>query len=167
MRIVFVASACASLLLGPMLVGAAPKKERLEWSELDARIKGRTVAFVLPDGTHVKGKVLGAEADGLRIKVSQTSNPKTQGKGEHLILAQSLSVLRVKKSGKKWRILCTAAAPFVVVSAIAAAAGDLPEPGASGEAAVRVGVYASLAGGYILGWSLDKKETEIQIIRQR
>jgi hypothetical protein len=166
MKVYIVASVLALLFEWPTLAEARElKKQRLAWSELEDRVKGRTVQFVLPDGTHIRGKVLGAQPEGLRIRVNETSNAAAWAKGERMIPAPLLSVLRVKESGKKWRVISTVAAPFIVVGAIAAAAGGLPEPGASGGAAVSAGVFGSFAVGYLLGWSLDKKETEIEIIR--
>jgi hypothetical protein len=126
MNRVLVALALVFLLLSPTSAAARdPKKQQYRWAELDGRIRGRTIAFILTDGTHVKGKVLGVEAERLRLKVNETSNPIALPKGERLIPAQSLCVLRVMETGKKWRIICTIALPFVVLAAIAGAAGDL------------------------------------------
>lgn len=162
MNRVLVAPALVFLLLSPTSAEARePKKRQYRWAELDGRIRGRKIAFVLPDGTHVKGKVLGVEAERLRLKVSETSNPTAQPKGEALIPARSLSVLRVMETGKKWRIICTIALPFVVVGAITVAIGDEPD-----SAVVGGGTWACLAGGYFLGWALDRKVTEIEIIRE-
>lgn len=159
----------ATLVLTLLLIPAsldARERRQYRWGDLEARIKGRKIAFVLPDGTHIKGKVRGVDADALRLKVNESSNPAVQAVGEGRVPRQSLSVLTVTDTGKKWRIICTVAAPFVVVTLIALAAGDLPEPGASGDAAVGAGVFGSLAGGYLLGWALDRKTTEIEIIRE-
>lgn len=153
-------------LLMPLPTEARSKQRQYRWAELEARIKNRNVSFVLPDGTYVQGKVLGVEPDNLRLKVNETSNAAVQSKGESLIPARSLSVLRVMETGKKWRIICTPAVPIVVVAAIARIAGSLPESGASGENAVAAGVGAAFAGGYFLGWALDRKTTEIEIIHE-
>lgn len=167
MNRVLTAPVLAFLLLLPTSAEAREsKKQQYRWADLEGRIRGRKIAFVLPDGTHVKGKVLGVESEGLRLNVNETSNPTAQPKGEALIPARSLSVIRVTETGKKWRIICTIALPFVVVGAIAGAGGDLPESGASGQGAVAGGVWASLAGGYFLGWALDRKVIDIEIIRQ-
>lgn len=161
-----VATVLVVLLLSPSAMQARDGKKQLyRWADLEGRIRGRKIAFVLPDGTYVKGKVLGIETDSLRLDVSESSNSSVQPKGKQLISAQSVSVLQVMETGKKWRIICTLVLPFIVVGAIAGVAGDLPESGASGEGAVAGGVLASFAGGYFLGWALDRKTTEIEIIR--
>jgi hypothetical protein len=85
--------------------------------------------------------------------------------GEALIPRGSVTKVRVHEGGWKWRVIGTIAAPVVVLALIAVAAGDLPEPGASGEQAVSAALYGSMAGGYLLGWWLDKRETVIDIVR--
>lgn len=143
-----------------------PARQQYRWADLGARITGRKIAFVLPDGTQVKGKVLGVEEAGLRMKVNNTSDRQVQPKGEHLILAQSLSVIRVLEGTKRWRIICTIAAPFVGVAVFGRAAGGLPDSSESGGGALSAVTMGSLAGGYLLGRALDKKATEIEIIRE-
>lgn len=120
------ASALTLLLLWPTSAEAASlKKERYAWTELGTRINGRKVAFVLPNGTDVTGVVRGVEPGGLRIKVNKSPNPAVQPKREHLIPSQSLWVLRVLETGKKWRIICTLVLPLTLVTAALFAAGDL------------------------------------------
>lgn len=157
---------CVALLLfWPALAQPATfNRQRYRWADLKGRIDQRKVAFILPDGTYVKGKVLAVQTDGLRVKVTDTSNAAAHPKGEHLIPARSLSIVQVTEMGKKWRIICTTVTPFIVLGAIAGVAGGLPESGASGEGAVGAGVLASIAGGYFLGWALDRKTMEIEII---
>jgi hypothetical protein len=154
------------LLIPAALEARAGERRQYRWGDLEARIKGRKIAFVLPDGTQVKGKVRGVDADGLQLRVSESSNPAVQAVGEGRVPRQSLSVLTVSDTGKKWRIICTIATPFVVVGLIGLAAGGLPEPGAAGETAVSAAMLGSLAGGYLLGWALDRKTTDIEIIRE-
>lgn len=153
------------LLLPAAAEPQEPEKQQYRWVDLESRITNSKVAFMLPDGTQVKGRVLAVVAEGLRMNVTETSDPSAQSKGQHLIPAQSLSVIRVMESSKKWRVICTIAAPFAAVAAYAGAAGGLPDSSESGNGSVSAVVLGSLAGGYFLGRALDKKATEIEIIR--
>jgi len=85
--------------------GGQPRQLRLQWEELESRITHKKVAFVLPDGTRVEGKVIGVEPGGLRLKVSKTSNRKVEPKGEQVVARQSLSVLRVTEYRKIGRLV--------------------------------------------------------------
>lgn len=161
-------SVSVGLLLGLVVSSAearGPRQQRLAWEALEGAVAGKTVSMVMPDGTEIRGKALAIEREGMRVKVSRTSNAAVVAKGERLIARDQVSVVKLHRSGWKWRVILTLAAPVVLVSAIAAAAGDLPEPGADGGGAVAAGVYGSMALGYLAGWKLDRQETLIEIVR--
>jgi hypothetical protein len=143
-----------------------PRQLSLKWTELGARIADKKVAFVLPDGTHVEGKVIDVEQDGLRLKVAKTSNRRTQPKGTHLVARQAISVLRVREDGTKGRWLGTLGAIAVAAGIAAASYPDLYEgpmviivP-----AVVAGGIAGAGVGGYYAGKAFDKKVTEIRIV---
>ena len=94
-----------------------PRQLELKWSELDSRIAGRKVALALPGGTRIEGKALRVDPDGLRLKVTKTSDRKIQPKGERLVPRQSLSRLRVTEYRKLGRLIGVLT-PFAVAAAI-------------------------------------------------
>ncbi|MBK7927802.1 MAG: hypothetical protein IPJ98_10005 [Bryobacterales bacterium] len=156
------------LLLGLVVSSAearGPRQQRLAWEALGEAVEGKNISMVMPDGTEIRGKVLAVEDDGLRMKVSRTSNEAAVAKGERLIARDQVSVVKLHRSGWKWRVILTLVAPVVLVSAIAAAAGDLPEQGAEGGAAIAAGAWGSMAIGYLAGWKLDRQETLIENVR--
>jgi hypothetical protein len=111
----------------------------------------------------VKGKVLDVQPDALRLRVNETSNPSVHRRGEAMIPAQSVSAMKVTGNGKKWRIICTLAAPFVLAGGLATFAGNLPDSGAEGGDIIGASVWAFIAGGFFLGRFLDRRATEIEV----
>lgn len=143
-----------------------PRQLQLSWDELASSITGKKVAFVLPDATHVEGKVMDVEPDGLRMKVTKSSNRKTQPKGSHLVARQSLSVLRVTEYRTLGRWLGTLGAIGITAGVVAAQSIDVYEgplviivP-----AVVAGGITGSAVGGYFVGKAFDKRVTEIRIV---
>ncbi len=149
---------------GPPLLRAAPME--LKWSELGPHVMDRKVALVLPNGTHIEGKVRAVEGDGLRLRVSKTSDRKTLAKGERLIPRESVSFVRVTEYRKMGRLLVT-------TGAIAAAAGiaGAKSPDIYGGPGIIIvplvvagGIAGSAIGGYYAGKALDKRVTEIRVV---
>jgi hypothetical protein len=155
------------LWMGCGLAGAGePSQLRLKWEDLNPNIANQKVSFVLPDGTRVEGKVLGVEPDGLRLRVSKSSNRHSQPNGEHLIARGSVSFLRVTEYRKIGRLLGTAAAIGIAAGIVASRHVNSYE----GYLAVIAPIAAagSIAGsaiaGYYAGKALDKRVTEITVV---
>src|SRR5690242_3299024 len=57
---------------------AAPAELQLHWGDLSGRIGGRQISLDLPDGSHLKGRVVAIRADSLEMEVSgsQRSIPR-------------------------------------------------------------------------------------------
>jgi hypothetical protein len=146
--------------------GAPAQQMQLKWDELDARIAKKKVAFVLPDGTLVEGKVIGVEPDGLRLKVTKSSNRKAQPKGKQLVARQAISVLRVTDYRKLGRLLGTTGAIAAAAGIVAAQQIDIYEGPAViiVPAVVAGGTVGAGVGGYYLGKAFDKRVTEIRIV---
>jgi hypothetical protein len=161
-------SVAALLLLGgeSLLWCGEPRRLQLPWHELGPRITGHKVALVLPNGTHIEGKVRSVEPDALRLNVSKTSDRKLLPKGERLIPRQSVSLMRVTEYRKLGRLLVTSGALAVAAGIVAANYPDLYEgavvaivPAVTAGGLVGVGL-----AGYYAGKRLDKTVTEIQIL---
>ncbi len=144
-----------------------PRQERLPWEAVGSRVMDKKVALVLPDGTHVEGKVIGVEREGLRLKVSKTSNRKTQPKGNHVIPREALSVLRVTEYRKIGRLLGTLGAVATAGGIVATKQIDLYEGPLTVVVPVTIGVgmVGSAIGGYYTGKAFDKKVVEIVVER--
>jgi hypothetical protein len=149
-----------------LLWAGEPRQLQLKWNELGPRIEDKKVALVLPGGTYIEGKVQVVGSDGLRLRISKTSDRKAQPKGSYLIPRQSVSLLQVTEYRKLARLLVTAGAVAAVAGIVAA---SYPEPF---EGAMYVVVPAVAAGGiagaavagYYAGKRLDKRVTEIRIV---
>ena len=148
--------------------GGEPGQLQMKWSELDSVIAGRKVALVLPSGTHIQGKVLRVEPEGLRLNIAKTSDRKAQPKGEHLIPRQSVSVLRYTEYRKIGRLVGTLGLPAAVaVGALAATPSYLEGGAIAAAAAARTGcVVGAAIGGYYIGKRVDKNITEIRVARE-
>jgi len=108
-----------TLALSQMLRG---EELSLRWTELEPAVAGRQVKIVLPNGARIEGRVAAVEPEGLRTRITKTSDQKVQPKGEVLLPKTSVSVLQVMSIGIRWRILGTAIGPILVGTAGASVA---------------------------------------------
>jgi len=136
-----------------------------KWDELAPLVTGRKIALVLPAGIHIQGRVLAVQPDGLRMKVTRTSDRKILAKGERLIPRQSVSVLRLTEYRKAGRILCTVGSVALAATIIASQEIDLYEgplvvivPTVATVGTIGVGV-----GGYFAGKRIDRREVLIRV----
>ncbi len=138
----------------------------LHWSELDRAIRGKKIALVLPDGTHIQGKIGRVETDALQMRVSKTSNRKVVGKGDAVIPRGSVSVIQVTDYRKLGRILGVLGA--VGASAIAVAANDIDLYEGTALIAVPAAIAAGTVGlgvaGYYVGKRIDKSVASIRVL---
>lgn len=155
------------LLVGESLLwGGEPRRLQLPWNELGPRAIGHKVALVLPNGTHIEGKVRSVEPDALRLKVSKTSDREFLPKGERLIPRQSVSLMRVTEYRKLGRLLVTSGALAVAAGIVATNYPDLYEGAAVAvvPAVTAAGLAGVGLGGYYVGKRVDKIVTEIQVL---
>ncbi len=164
-----VAALGAVLWMCPAVTAAGSGPEAVRWNELGARVGGNKVALVLPDGTHLEGRVREVEPGGLRLRVSKTSDRKVIRKGEQLIPRASVTLLRVTEYRKLGRLLTTVGALGAAAAIVASQSIDVYEgpmviavPAVIAGGMVGVGV-----GGYYTGKALDKRVTEIRIEREQ
>jgi hypothetical protein len=151
-----------------LLLAAGAREIQSKWGELAPLVTDRKIALVLPAGTHIQGKVLAVEADGLRMKVTKTSDRKVLAKGERLIPRQSVSVLKLTEYRKLGRLLCTVGSVAVVAAVIASQEIDVYE----GPAVILVPTMATVGtigvgvGGYFAGKRIDRREVLIRVLPQ-
>ena len=149
-----------------LLCTAQSQPVSLTWGELGPRITGHKIALVLPEGTHVEGKVRSVEPEGVHLRVSKTSDRAVMPKGERVIPRQSVSLLRVTQYRKLGRLLVTTGAVAVASVVVATNYPDLYEgPALVAVPAVTAAGIAGIAiGGYYAGKRLDRTETDIRIV---
>jgi hypothetical protein len=149
-----------------LLWSEEPRQLQLKWNELGPRIEDKMVALVLPGGTYVEGKVQAVQPDGLRLRISKTSDRQAQPKGKQLIARQSVSTLRVTEYRKLARVLVTAGALAAAAGIVAASHPDLYEgPAIVIVPAVTAGGMAGVAvAAYYAGKRLDKRVIEIRVV---
>ena len=160
------------LALGLLLVAAsqaaADETVEVKWDVLGPMIANRKIALALPDGTEIQGKALAAGPDGLRLKVSKTSDRKVMRKGERLVPRASVSVIRMTQHHGIARLLVPAGVLAVSVAVVATRDIDIYE----GPLVVVVPVVAAgaIAGGtvagYYVGKRMDRKITYIRVAKE-
>jgi hypothetical protein len=160
---------CLLIAVAVLAAGSARAEvpqERLKWDELASRITDAKVEFVLPDGTHLKGKVMGVSPDGLSMNISKTSNRNVQRKGKHLVPRQSITMLRVTEYRKLGRLIGTLGAVALAGGIVAAQQIDVYEGPALiiVPVAIAGGLAGSAVGGYYVGKRIDKRVTDIIIV---
>ncbi len=158
----------AVLLSAGIAFAGNPAVLDLKWGELQPRVAGKKVALVLPDGTRIEGKARQVETDGLRMKVSKTSDKKVQPKGVHLIPRQSVSVVRVTDYRWMGRLIGTLGAIGATAAIVGAqdigiseGVGVIAVPAAIAAGAVGAGI-----GGYYVGKRIDKRVVDIRVAKQ-
>lgn len=164
---VLIAIAAVSWLCPAALRADSPRELSLKWSELGPAVTDRKVSIGLPDGTYVEGKVQSVEPEGLRMRVTKTSNKTALAKGERLLPKQSVSTISVRHDRKIGRIIGVAAAVGGAVIAIAANDPRVDEGvGLIVIPAVAVGGTAGLGvAGYYIGRHFDKRTILIHVVR--
>ena len=74
-------TACLCAALAAAQAGELPPLQ-LRWGELAPHVEGKKISFLLPDATHVEGRVIAVETNGLRMKVNRSSNRRSQPKDQ-------------------------------------------------------------------------------------
>jgi len=158
-----------ALIRSPALA-ADPQQIELAWSEISPLIEGQEIALVLPDATHLQGKVLAVRPDSLDLDVKKTANPRLHPKGQTSIPRSSVSLIELRKM-RKFPIGAIAGGVAGVVGGtflgalagwgIAGDTGDFPVGAVLGS---QVGAVAGGIVGGRVGHNLDRRNTLIKII---
>ncbi|MDP3000749.1 MAG: hypothetical protein Q8N47_24915 [Bryobacterales bacterium] len=142
-------------------------KLRLPWSELGPAVADRKISMRLSSGTAVEGKVLGVEPEALRLHVTWSTDDKVVRKGKTSIPRSSISVIRMGRYSKHWRLLLTPGLPAALLGGMAVGV-SMHHYSPAPQQIVPIGIGVTLGGtiaGYYLGKRLDRRElTEITIV---
>jgi hypothetical protein len=139
----------------------------VRWREAPAAlIIGRKVEVGLTGNAVLHGKALATTPGGLRMEITKTRNSeRTYEKGEYLIPAAQIALVKVNRNRLRGRIIMTSV--FGALSAFGTAFAIL-ESGGGSPTAGAIGVIAAFpAAGYGLGWLLDRKSLTLHILPER
>jgi hypothetical protein len=158
-----VALSVAALMLSTAVPVQAKEDLRVSWLDLPAFTNGKTIALVLPDGSNLQGKVIGAEASQLIFKVSKTSNVQSYPKGNVTIPRASVRSFSMNRSGALWKAvgsvigLGAGLAVAVPVNAYSHNEGD------GAPLAVALIIIVPVVLGFLIGRSADKKTVTVTL----
>ena len=152
----------------PLLADAAALMH-VKWEGL-AVVTGHTVSIAMPGGAVITGKATGVESDALVVDVQKTSDRTAYPKGVVRVPRATLHRFEMQTKGKVGRIVGTPVG-FVVGGGAGLGAwvgiqgGLWGNNNPTGAAAAWIGIAAAgTVGGYLLGNSVDKHWTAIEIL---
>jgi hypothetical protein len=139
----------------------------LRWREIpQSLVASRKVEVRLAGGGALHGKAVAATPAGLRMEIAKVSEGggKYQ-KGESLVPAGEIAMLKVNRSGARGRIIGTAIGGGISALTIGLVyglglsniEGTPASPGVAVAALIPTGI------GYLLGWTRDRKVTAIHV----
>jgi hypothetical protein len=156
------------LLLTSVSVWAG-SPQQIKWRDLSL-VTGKNVSLVMPGGTFISGKVVGVDADAMRVNVTRTSDPAAYPKGEVRLPRASLRILEVQAKRRKFRVIGTVMGAVAGVvwgygAAVAIQGGILnnDHPVAAGAAFVGFTAGGTVAG-YMVGRRVDRRSTTYEIL---
>ena len=162
------ARSLALLLAAPLLAEAAAPMH-VKWEGLTV-VTGNTVSIAMPGGAVITGKATSVESDALVVDVKKTSDRTAYPKGVVRVPRATLHRFEMLTKGKVGRAVGTPVG-FVVGfgaglgAAIGIQGGILNDDNSSAAAVALIGLAAAgTVGGYLLGNSVDKHWTAIEIL---
>ena len=158
-----------ALLLAAPLLANAETLMHLKWEGLTV-VAGNTVSIAMPGGAVISGKATGVESDALVVDVKKTSDRTAYPKGVVRVPRTTLHRFEMLTKGKMGRIVGTPVG-FVVGFAgglgawIGIQGGLWGNENQGAAAAALIGIAAAgTVGGYLLGNSVDKHWTAVEIL---
>jgi hypothetical protein len=156
-----------ALLLAAGLPATLCADERMmRWNEIPRSfVMGRKVEVRLADDTVLHGKVVSATPDGLRLAISKARRGAGKyQRGESLVPAAEITVLKVNRTGVKGRIIGTAIGGGITVTLMGTLLAIASNEGTSIPAGIAAGMLVPAATGYFLGWARDRNIVTIHVV---
>jgi len=157
----------AVLCLGGFPALLCAEEVTLRWREIpDSLVAGRKVEIRLTGGAVLHGKAVAVMPEGLRMEITKVreGGGKYQ-KGESLVPAGEITLMKVNRTGTRGRIIGTAIGGGISALTIGLVYGlgltyieGTPAP-----AGVAVAALIPTGVGYVLGWARDRKVTTIHV----
>jgi hypothetical protein len=141
----------------------------VKWEGLTV-VTGKTVSIAMPGGAVIIGKATSVESDALVVDVRKTSDRTAYPKGVVRVPRATLHRFEMQTKGKVGRSVATPMGFLVgfgagLGAAVAIQGGILNNNNPTGAAAAWIGLAAAgTVGGYLLGNSVDKHWTAIEIL---
>jgi hypothetical protein len=158
-----------ALLLAVPLLAEAAAPMHIKWEGLTA-VVGKTVSIAMPGGAAITGKATSIESDALVVDVKKTSDRAAYPKGVVRVPRATLHRFEMQTKGKVGRIVGTPLG--FVVGAVAGGfaavviggglfSNDRPDWAVTAFAGTTA---AGTVAGYLLGNSVDKHWTPVEIL---
>ena len=141
----------------------------VKWEGLTV-VTGHTVSIAMPGGAIIIGKATSVESDALVVDVQKTSDRTAYPKGVVRVPRATLHRFEMQTKGKVGRTVGTPlgfvmGAGAGLGAAIAIQGGILNNNNPTGAAVAWVGLAAAgTVGGYLIGNSVDKHWTPVEIL---
>lgn len=160
------AAAAVLCLVGfPALLCA--EERTLRWKEVPhSLVAGRKVEVQLTGGAALRGKAVAVTPEGLRMEITKVGEGggKYQ-KGESLIPAGEIRMIKVNRTGARGRIIGTVIGGGIsaVIIGVVYGSGLSNIEGTAASPGVAVAALIPTGVGYLLGWARDRKTTTIHV----
>jgi hypothetical protein len=135
-----------------------PRTYRLQWEDLDRRVRGRNVQLVLPSGVRLSGVVVSVDPQQLRLEVKGTSDRLAYPKGRAAIPRSGLPRLCIVETSSTGKVIGSAAGAGVGL--LLGAIGGVG--GASGGTVAALVAIPTIVG-VLVGAAADVTKTDILI----
>ena len=157
----------AALLSLELLAPLCAEELTVQWKEVpQSLVANRKVEVQLKGGAALRGKALAVMPEGLRMEITKVreGGGKYQ-KGESLVPAGEITVMKVNRTGTRGRIIGTAIGGGISALTIGLVYGlGLSNiEGTPAPAGVAVAALIPTGVGYVLGWARDRKVTTIHV----
>lgn len=155
----------ALLCLAGVQIPLCAKDMTVRWKEVpQSLLAGRKVEVRLTGDAVLHGKAVAVTPDGLRMEITKVAKHGSEyGKGESLVPAGEISLVKVNRNHIRGRIILTSLFGAVTAAGTAVA---VMESGGGTPTAGAVGVIVAFpALGYGLGWLLDRKSLTIHVVQ--
>jgi hypothetical protein len=158
-----IAALCFLGLLAPLCA----EELTVHWKEVPrSLVANRKVEVQLKGGTALRGKALAVMPEGLRMEVTKVDEGggKYQ-RGESLVLAGEITMMKVNRTGTRGRIIGTAIGGGIsaAIIGIVYGLGLSNIEGTSASPGVAVAALIPTGVGYLLGWARDRRTTTIHV----
>jgi hypothetical protein len=137
----------------------------IPWNDLSAVVVGRTIRMILPNGPRIEGKAVVVEPEQLRVRITKTSNPRVQPRGQALIPRTAVSAMQVVRYGVRWRITGMIAGPLLVAATAVTVVAHTGAGNLNTAAGLTAGgILGGAVAGYYTGKRADRRIVTIRIV---
>src|SRR5262249_44059519 len=122
----------------------------VRWPDLATYVNGMKISTVLEDGSRIEGRAISVEPEALVVMVTKSST-RTYVQGRALLPRASLSVVRVSRTGWKWKVIGPIVGFFGIGGLGAAVGNTVDRTGFIISDGAAVGALVGMATGIVSG----------------